>query len=555
MSCLKRDDLLFLKKSDGTPNKMAYDRNSEELRSPGSDQNCSCSSCWHCCLSKNNRQNDGGNDEELNRAHNMSISILYLLCLITGASSLAISFWVQLIDLYWLHVFVICLIGPAFVGYGLFLGCKTSWNEDTQPIKTQTSRRSYIIALIPCSLATIFLDAIRFVLYIEVDRTVIDLVFINCKLFYVAFQVLFLGKYLGQHIKESLSSRLLLMHLIGTNIFLWFHEFSVHSTHSLEFLRHEYSKIYMKKARLTVQIIENSEPYMYPLVIQFMIIASGAAYQIWLNMRSLTAEVHDIYIDDDYNEIRTNAPQVRTFRYITGPITQSELLTTNVETSKKSVPLVSCGLVIGSFVFVGLVLSGLLLLSNRIDRELSLTVYYSYQVAIFSTMTVASWLCLHDMSRDRISLTAMSGLDILILLPMLGYLLYAEFSVVAGISQLFSSLFGTLIFFISLMRVFQVLSQTIVIAKAFRNGLGSSSRNCCSFGPNGLMFLLFTNAALWVTESIFDLRIPFAAPVQCRYYGITLWRSIKFALFPLCVLYRFISCSSLLEILLWSDEY
>lgn len=528
----------------------------EPLSSPNSEQ-C-CSSCWHCCLSKTNHdlKNLEANHSELTRGHNMSISILYLLSLITGASSLAVSFWVELIEVYWLHIFVIILISPTIIAFCLFLSCKTGLSKSYQPSTAVFQKRSYIIAMLPCSIATVFMDVVRFILYNQIDRSITELFFINFKLFYIAFQVLFLWKYLGVHLKESLATRIFLMHLIGTNVFLWFHEFSVHSTHSLEFVNQKYSEIYKHKAKLTVKIIEHSEPYLYPLVIQFMIIASGAAYQIWLNMRSLTSDTQDIYIDDDYGEIRPRdtSSQMRTHRFVSGTATRFDFPKTDVATTRRNAPSFLCGLAFGAIVFIGTVFSSLVLLSNKIDRDFALKIYYTYQVALFSSMSLASWLSFRELSLNRIPWNGLGGLDILLLVPMLGYLLYAEFSFVAGLTEMFSDIFGGFVFCISILRIIQVLLQTVAITKIFRNGLQSTASACCSFGPSCLMFLLFTNAGLWVTESIFDLRIPFAAPIQCRYYGISLWRAIKFALFPLCVLYRFISCSSLLEIILWSEE-
>eukprot|EP00794_Sanderia_malayensis_P007652 gene7652-8492_t len=339
-------------------------------------------------------------------------------------------------------------------------------------------------------------------------------------------------------------------------MFLWLHELSLHSSHSLEFSPKEHLKVYDKKANLTMKLIEKTEPFLYPLIIPLMIIASGASYQIWLNMRYVTIETQDIYIDDDYGEVRPNHRQLqaKTYRYVSGSAMQFDWSKTDVETKKHSGQNYFCGLIFGMIVFVGLVFSSLALLSNRVEQDFALKIYYSYQIALFASMSVASWLSFGDASHDDTLRGQLGGLDILVLITMLGYLLYAEFSFVAGLSEMFSKLLGSLIFCTSLLRILQVLLQTIAITKAFRISRNLSNRGCCVFQLNSLMFLLFSNAGLWITESIFDLRIPFVAPVQCHYYGAPLWRAIKFAVFPLCVLYRFISCSCLLEVLLWPDN-
>lgn len=514
--------------------------------------------CWHCCDTKDQnmkKKYENEDEYELNQCHNMSLSSLYLLCLVAGASSLAIVFWLQRIDIRWIHIFVICLTTPAFIGFTVFLACRTSLSENTQPAKAQFYRRSYMIAMIPCCLAVLFLDIVRFILYIQSNKTIYELVFINLKIFYVAFQVLFFAKYLGRHLEESLISRLLLTHLIGTNLFLWFHEFSMRPAYNLEFLRHQYAKSQAgSNAKVMLKIIEASEPYVYPLVIQYMIIASVASYQIWLNMRNPITNTQDIYIDDDYGDIRSGRSQ-RTVRYVTGPITNNDLMQANVETSDTSWTFLSCGLIFGSVIFVGLVLSGLLLLSHRVDRESAITIYSSYELVLFVCMIFACCICLKHMPYERVSPITVADLDILILIPMLGYLLYAEFSFIAAFDRVFIHLHSSLLFFLSLARVIQSLLQTLTISKAFRHGFGSTSQNCCSPAFNSVMLLLFANAGLWVTESIFDLRIAFVAPVQCHFFGNTFWRLIKIVVFPFCVLFRFISCTSLLEILLWSDEY
>ena len=510
--------------------------------------------CWDCCGSKNYGRNEKTDSEnELNRSQNMSFSFLYLLSLITGASSIAITFWLDRIEVHWVHIFIFGLALPAFFGFAIYLACPSNLSANNQPAISPCYRRSYIIAMVPCCVAVIFLDSMRFVDYIYSNKSIMDLVFTNLKIFYAAFQMLFVGKYLGKHLEENLMTRLFLMHLIGTNMFLWFYELSTNSPQSFEFSSIYYHEQHSEsKTHLTLKIIKASEPYIYPLVIQFMIIMSAALYQIWLNMRCFQAKTQDIYIDDDYGEIRP-VRNYRTVRFVTGPITNTDLMQMSIETSgRNSTSFLSCGLILGSFTFASLVFSGLLLLSNRIDRNIAVNIYYSHQITLFLLMIIACALCLKHLPNEPFLVVA--DMDILILVAMLNYLLYAEFSFVSSFTHVFSQPFSTLLFFTSLMRITECLAQTLLISKAFRNGLGSTNQNCCSPVINTMMFLLFSNAALWVTESIFDLRIAFVAPVQSEYFGTTLWRSIKFALFPFCILFRFTSCTSLLEIIFWSDE-
>ena len=526
----------------------------DSIDSPKSDK-C-CSSCWHCCLSNINTSDDSDlkAPQNFDKTENMMYSILYLFCLFTAGTTLVLAFWIQLLDVYWLNIFLIIFIIPSLIGCFVGLSRRKSKNTGYEELRGFRYKRPFVIGLIPCSLATIAMDIIRFVLYLEVDRSILDLIFINCKIFYVGFLVLYLWKYLNIHLKESLCSRLFQMHLLGTNVFLWFHEFSIHSTHSLEFIKHRWSETYMQKARFTVKVIEAVEPYLYPLIVQFMLIASGAVYQIWLNVRNLQSDTHDIYIDDDFDELRqvkqtTLIAPAKTYRFFA-----SSPIPVEVSSKQTKYSLLSCGFFFGLLIFAGLICVTVIVLSNNIDLDLGLHLYYSFQIALFSSMVLACLIAFKGISQEHHPYYETGGLEILLLISMLGYLLYAEFSFLAGIGELAEDPYGYFILAISSLRIVQTISQGVIVSRALRRGVPEPKKCCCPSGMDGLMFLLFTNAGLWVVESIFDLRVPLAAPIQLHYYGKSLWRAIKFSLFPLSVLYRFISCTSLLEIILWTEE-
>ncbi|CAH3199017.1 unnamed protein product, partial [Porites evermanni] len=367
------------------------------------------------------------------------------------------------------------------------------------------------------------------------------------KAVFIFAQILFLRKFATATLHKSPSIRLVLFHILGTNVCLWFralfsHSKSIFSTRrTQEDLSTREENACFANHYSMKKIWEASEPYLYPFTMEYSLIAGGILYTMWSEMRDLDPDPQDIYIYDEFRFSLNRA------------MSNSSICQSCVENQDAlrlhAIPSSDPGLLIGLLFSIVLLLAvGLLWVDH--DSMNALKFYYLYQIILLVFMCVACWIVLRCLMNQKFAWYPFGADDTLLIVSFTGMFLYAGLCLTAAIAEIrnhryasdFSLAKSTLI-------LFQAMLQATALIKALR------FRPFKELGANivrqGTLFLLTTNVALWAQDSFFEMRNFSTTPVQTIFYGETSWRAITTLAYPLCIFFRFHSAACLFEV--WSS--
>ena len=495
-------------------------------------------------------------------------SIIYFLCIITSGTAFVLSFWVELVSVDWIRLFLLACVCPGIVGFIRTLTAKKSGKDSSDTDQEHSlAYRCFVIALFPTSAAYIGLNVIRFALYFEMSRSFGDVVYFTFIISYVVLQLLYIIHHVKYYTKESLYTRIFALHVLGTDVLLWLHEFSIHSTRNLEFLLDKRFENFTS-SRFS-HFLDTVEPHIYPLVIQTMLVACGAVFQVWIDVGKLDSVLLNILFEEESirkaaeNEREREMNQVFLFPpayEVRPPSSSSGDMSSNSQSSIKPDPpkrqFVSIGLIVGFLMFGGLVTICCLSMSPQNNPVLSKNVYLTFQVVLYITIYIACYAVLRSLNSPNNLDTSLitqhfNALTTMLLLSMFGYMLYAEFSIIAATGDPFDH-HHVLELILSFLRMLHLCLQVITLIRSRRYRRHSVCLYKFVQCPyDSLLYLAFCNAGLWVVESIYDLRVPTASIIQMEYFGTDMWQAIRFCSFPLCTLFRFLSFIGFLEIILF----
>lgn len=139
--------------------------------------------------------------------------------------------------------------------------------------------------------------------------------------------------------------------------------------------------------------------------------------------------------------------------------------------------------------------------------------------------------------------------DILLIVGLLGQLMYCIFSVVPLNN---GSLTASMIVVTSLLRMIEVLLQTVFIIFGQRLAALSAQLQERNPGRETITFLLLTNLSMFITNT-FETQKAAANPLTSEFYGESIWTVIVHSTVPLSIFYRFHSTVCLAEI--WKEAY
>lgn len=139
--------------------------------------------------------------------------------------------------------------------------------------------------------------------------------------------------------------------------------------------------------------------------------------------------------------------------------------------------------------------------------------------------------------------------DILLIVGLIGQLMFCVFSMVA---LNHSDLTSTMIVCVSLLRMVQVLSQTVFILCAQRLMALSPSLQSKKPGREIVTFLLLCNVAMFLINT-FETQKASANTLTSDFYGESIWMMIVYGTVPLTIFYRFHSSVCFAEI--WKVSY
>lgn len=185
--------------------------------------------------------------------------------------------------------------------------------------------------------------------------------------------------------------------------------------------------------------------------------------------------------------------------------------------------------------------------------EDALRVFYTAYVVLFGGSIAALCAGMYRMRKLFYVHTHKKNIvlldDILLIVGLIGQLMYCVFSVVPLSEGGFTA---TMIVVSSLLRMIQVLWQTVFIFFAQRLATLTPEMQEKNPGREMVTFLLMTNLALFLINT-FETHKAGAIPHLFVFYGEAVWMVIAHSTIPLCIFYRFHSTVCLAEI--WKQVY
>lgn len=139
--------------------------------------------------------------------------------------------------------------------------------------------------------------------------------------------------------------------------------------------------------------------------------------------------------------------------------------------------------------------------------------------------------------------------DILLIVGLIGQLMFCVFSVVPLNS---GSLTASMVVMTSLLRMVEVLLQTIFIFFGQRLATMTASAQAKNPGREMVTFLLLTNLSMFLINT-FETQKAGSNPLMSEFYGESIWTVIVYSTVPLSIFYRFHSTVCLAEI--WKHAY
>lgn len=369
-------------------------------------------------------------------------------------------------------------------------------------------------------------------------RPVLHLCFTFIQLYFV-----FLNSKMLIHRYRYLS-RIGLMHMIATNIAVWFEDIvretirelgrtssatdadnsSSLSSSSLRLVEQyeKYGFPHCQGDSLMGEVVEMSSPFLYPCSILYSIICASILFVMWLNLSKKDPK--------DDRQSGEPVPKERS----------------NVDCSSSS-----RGLFLGIIIFVAAVIILItFFVLARTDEFMNTAVRLDHlgDVAIFVITTISLILAFHRTHGLRYTEhdDGPGFEDALLVISLLGVYILCVTNIIAGALTDIEH-YGHLIILSNCLRCVQATVQTLYLLNTMRKRVWKREQEEAKTGREFVTFLLICNFALW-GMNIFEVQRSEANPVQANFYGSVAWNIITHVSVPLAIFYRFHSTVCLANI-------
>ncbi|XP_053698452.1 proton channel OtopLc [Sabethes cyaneus] len=364
--------------------------------------------------------------------------------------------------------------------------------------------------------------------------------------------------------RHKILARFGLMHMIGTNLSVWFsvliqetkHEILTFYNpenrtlrishrlgnklipHPVETVAHfrvarglkgPHNIFECRRSNIIGTLVQDASPFLFPCTIEYSLICAAILYVMW---RSISR------------------PQV-------DPIQRQESL----QPMKRSPHhySVDCagahkGLFIGILILVLTIISLILffvLISRPEFVSLAVTEVNICELTLYGTTTAATLIGMIQVRHMQYDAFRSFSLDdILLVGGQTGSFLYSTFTVIGG--QFMMRRDTVLVLITALASLVETACQTMFILDASRRSAATQEHIRKKPGREIVTFLLVSNLAMWAINTLEKSRAE-SHPIQLHFYGLWAWTIITHVSMPLAIFYRFHSTVCLCEI--WKRAY
>lgn len=277
-------------------------------------------------------------------------------------------------------------------------------------------------------------------------------------------------------------------------------------------------------------LADKAAPYLYPCVIEFILIASAILYRMYKNIGAPGMALPSA--DDD--------------KYKQG-----------VECHKATT-----GLFLGLFVFTLTTIGVCFFLLydvtvNPLTVQATILVYFVSEIGVNSLATVTSIFAFLKIRQLYFTETWEHQFDAtLLVLSLAGFFGLTSFMAVPSVTGIHTSgmdglhaIFQCIICIISFI---QAITQTLFIMDGLRRRATDSAQTKAKPGRSLVTFLLICNLALWLVDT-FEVKEAHTSPLFVQFYGHVAWVIIMHICLPLTIFFRFLSTICLSEI--WAISF
>ena len=516
-----------------------------------------------------------------NKTDGKIASVVYLICLTTAGIVMNIASWLHndgtVTGVTRDHIdgFLMTCICPALI-WILYIFCKQNDRKTVDFISPMPhSHRPLLTGAYVFGAGSCAMDVLHIGFYMQCSESLSGMAFSVFKAVFIIAQILFLRKFSDATLHKSQNIRLVLFHILGTNVCLWFRALFSHvrliNKSSFQFNPLNQTVACDNQKTPMSQIWFASEPYLYPFTMEYSLISGGILFMMWSGLRDLNPDPQDIYIYDEISEWNTS--EAGDFKDDSSGYIGSSTPSTSWSRSQSHASLSTASVCKScqetreairdsytsssdpGFLF-GVLLSAFLLFAIALlmldhGSEHALRFYYVYQIMLHAVMVTALWTFLKALQTQLPAWYSYDSDDTLLIVSFTGVFLYAGLGFTSAISEM--KAMPSLSHYVaakSVLVLFESMLQVTAIIKALRfkpnvNGSYADMIRQCA------LFLLTTNIALWAQDSFFEMRSSLTTPVQNKQFGSASWRAITVFAYPLCIFFRFHSAACLFEV--WSN--
>uniref|UniRef100_A0A182IW95 Uncharacterized protein n=1 Tax=Anopheles atroparvus TaxID=41427 RepID=A0A182IW95_ANOAO len=364
--------------------------------------------------------------------------------------------------------------------------------------------------------------------------------------------------------RHKIVARFGLMHMIGTNLSVWFsvliqetkHEILTFYNpenrtlrishrlgnkmmpHPVETVAHlrvarglkgPHNIFECRRSNIIGTLVQDASPFLFPCTIEYSLICAAILYVMW---RSISRPQHE------------------------PPQRQESLHPLKRSPHHYSVDCAGAhkGLFIGILILVLTIISLILffvLISRPEFVSLAVTEVNICELTLYGTTTAATLIGMVQVRHMQYDAFRSFSLDdILLVGGQTGSFLYSTFTVIGGHFTMRRD--TVLVLITALASLVETACQTMFILDASRRSAATQEHIRKKPGREIVTFLLVSNLAMWAINTLEKSRAE-SHPIQLHFYGLWAWTIITHVSMPLAIFYRFHSTVCLCEI--WKRAY